>query len=135
MGIDQHSASRTIPCFAQLCWSSGLVFCVESPCTTASRLNISSFLAWPLLQWCFIDTSDFACIYVCIYVFILYCIVLTIALVVSCRLAELNVIRQVFNVCSSPIVQAAWDAGTPLIVHGLVYSLKDGLLKVRYLLS
>ncbi|KAL3153018.1 hypothetical protein ABBQ38_012044 [Trebouxia sp. C0009 RCD-2024] len=45
------------------------------------------------------------------------------------RLSELNVIRQVFNVCSSPIVQSAWDAGTPLTVHGLVYSLKDGLLK------
>ena len=58
----------------------------------------------------------------------------TIAL--SCyRLAELNVIRQVFNICSSPTVQAAWDAGTSLTVHGLVYSLKDGLLKVHYLCS
>ena len=36
---------------------------------------------------------------------------------------------QVDNVCGSPIVQQAWDAGQPLAVHGLVYSLEDGLLK------
>lgn len=48
-----------------------------------------------------------------------------------CRLCELNVIRQVYNVCSSPTVQAAWDAGKPLSIHGLAYSLKDGLLKVH----
>jgi carbonic anhydrase len=44
-------------------------------------------------------------------------------------LVELNVIRQVFNVCTCPIVQAAWDAGQPLSVHGLVYDVKDGVLK------
>lgn len=54
----------------------------------------------------------------------------TIVLMVCCRLCELNVTQQVFNVCSNPIVQTAWDAGKPLTVHGLVYSLKDGLLKV-----
>lgn len=47
-----------------------------------------------------------------------------------CRLTELNAIRQVFNVCSSPVVQAAWDAGQTLSVHGLAYSVGDGLLKV-----
>ncbi len=36
---------------------------------------------------------------------------------------------QVFNVCTSPVVQHAWDAGQPLAVHGLVYDLRDGLLK------
>lgn len=45
------------------------------------------------------------------------------------KLVELNVGHQVFNVCTSPVVQQAWDAGQPLAVHGLVYSLEDGLLK------
>ena len=45
------------------------------------------------------------------------------------KLVELNVMRQVFNVCTSPTVQQAWDAGQPLAIHGLVYSLEDGLLK------
>lgn len=38
-------------------------------------------------------------------------------------------VAQVENVCGSPIVQQAWDAGQPLAVHGMVYSLADGLLK------
>jgi carbonic anhydrase len=45
------------------------------------------------------------------------------------RLVELNVMRQVFNVCTSPVVQQAWDAGQPLAVHGLVYAVKDGILR------
>jgi carbonic anhydrase len=45
------------------------------------------------------------------------------------RLVELNVRRQVQNVASSHIVQRAWQSGQELSVHGLVYSLKDGLLK------
>jgi hypothetical protein len=45
------------------------------------------------------------------------------------KLVELNVMRQVFNVCTSPIVQQAWDCGQPLAVHGLVYALTDGILK------
>jgi len=45
------------------------------------------------------------------------------------RLVELNVVRQVFNVCTAPVVQAAWAAGQRLAVHGLVYSLSDGLLR------
>lgn len=48
------------------------------------------------------------------------------------RLVELNVLRQVFNVCTSPVVQQAWDSGRPLAVHGLVYSLDDGVLKTLY---
>jgi len=44
------------------------------------------------------------------------------------KLVELNVMRQCFNVCTSPIVQQAWDAGQPVAVHGLVYDLGDGLL-------
>ncbi|MEW5310487.1 MAG: hypothetical protein WDW38_002282 [Sanguina aurantia] len=45
------------------------------------------------------------------------------------RLCELNVLRQTFNVCTSPVVQEAWANGVELVVHGLVYSLKDGLLR------
>ena len=45
------------------------------------------------------------------------------------KLVELNIMQQVFNVCTSPVVQQAWDFGQPLSIHGLVYSLKDGLLK------
>ncbi|PSC75414.1 carbonic anhydrase [Micractinium conductrix] len=48
------------------------------------------------------------------------------------RLVELNVLRQVFNVCTSPVVQQAWDAGRLLAVHGLVYQLDNGHLKALY---
>lgn len=39
--------------------------------------------------------------------------------------------RQIFSVCTSPVVQDAWHKGQPLAVHGLIYSVEDGLLKVR----
>ena len=42
------------------------------------------------------------------------------------RLCELNVIEQVVNACRSTIVQDAWARGQKLMVHGWVYSLKDG---------
>ena len=45
------------------------------------------------------------------------------------RLCELNVAHQVFNVCTSPVVQAAWERGQKLSVHGAIYSLSDGLLR------
>jgi len=45
------------------------------------------------------------------------------------RLCELNVVHQVFNVTLAPIVQAAWARGQGVAVHGLVYSLADGLLQ------
>jgi carbonic anhydrase len=45
------------------------------------------------------------------------------------RLCELNVVHQVFNVTLAPIIQAAWARGQGVAVHGLVYSLADGLLK------
>lgn len=48
------------------------------------------------------------------------------------KLVELNVMRQVFNVCTSPVVQQAWDYGQPLAIHGLVYSLADGRLTTLY---
>ncbi|GAX79814.1 hypothetical protein CEUSTIGMA_g7254.t1 [Chlamydomonas eustigma] len=45
------------------------------------------------------------------------------------RLCELNVMRQTFHVCTSPVVQNAWDKGQDLAVYGVIYSLKDGLLR------
>ncbi len=44
-------------------------------------------------------------------------------------LCELNVQHQVSNVCHTTIVQKAWARGQSLTVHGLIYRLKDGLLK------
>lgn len=44
------------------------------------------------------------------------------------RLCELNVIEQVDNVCRTTIVRDAWTKGNKLQVHGVVYSLKDGVL-------
>lgn len=45
------------------------------------------------------------------------------------RLCELNVIEQVRNVCSTTIVQDAWNNGAELSVHGWVYGINDGVLK------
>ena len=45
------------------------------------------------------------------------------------RLAELNVLAQVANVCHTTIVQDAWRRGHKLTVHGWIYSLADGLLR------
>jgi carbonic anhydrase len=44
-------------------------------------------------------------------------------------LCELNVIAQVRRVAETPIVQDAWRSGQDLLVHGLVYGLKDGRLR------
>lgn len=45
------------------------------------------------------------------------------------RMCELNVIRQVYNVCHTTIVQQAWKRGQSLSVHGWIYCMKDGLLR------
>lgn len=45
------------------------------------------------------------------------------------RLCELNVVRQVFNVCQTTIVQAAWARKQELTVHGWIYGIEDGLLR------
>ena len=47
----------------------------------------------------------------------------------SDRLCELNVIEQVANVCQTSIIRDAWARGQPLVVHGWIYGLKDGLLR------
>lgn len=44
-------------------------------------------------------------------------------------LCELNVQRQVRNVCHTTIVQNAWQRGQLLAVHGWIYGLADGLVK------
>ena len=45
------------------------------------------------------------------------------------RLCELNVIKQVHNVCQTTVVQAAWSKQQNLTVHGWIYGIKDGLIK------
>ncbi|HWA86310.1 MAG TPA: carbonate dehydratase [Opitutus sp.] len=45
------------------------------------------------------------------------------------RLCELNVIEQVTNLCLTTIVQDAWARGQALTVHGVIYGLRDGLLR------
>jgi carbonic anhydrase len=45
-------------------------------------------------------------------------------------MCELNVIEQAANVCLTTVVQDAWSRGQELAVHGWVYSLSDGLVRV-----
>lgn len=45
------------------------------------------------------------------------------------RLVELNVRRQMFHVCTSPVVQAAWSGGEEVHVWGVVYDVADGLMR------
>ena len=44
-------------------------------------------------------------------------------------LCEMNVIEQVANVCRTSIVQNAWQRGQDLAVHGLIFSIHDGILR------
>ncbi|RMH20848.1 MAG: carbonic anhydrase, partial [Gammaproteobacteria bacterium] len=43
-------------------------------------------------------------------------------------LCELNVKKQVQNVCRTSIVEQAWRRGDSLAIHGWIYSLQDGIL-------
>ncbi len=45
------------------------------------------------------------------------------------RLCELNVVAQVNTLCETASVTGAWQRGQPLIVHGWIYDLGDGLLR------
>jgi carbonic anhydrase len=45
------------------------------------------------------------------------------------RLCELNVIDQTINAAQTTIVQAAWERGQKLALHGWVYGLQDGLVR------
>ena len=44
------------------------------------------------------------------------------------RLVELNVMEQVFNLCTTSIVQNAWKNEQPLAVHGMVIDIATGKL-------
>ena len=44
------------------------------------------------------------------------------------RLCELNALEQVANVCQTTIVRDAWARGQKLVVHGWVYTLRDGIV-------
>ena len=43
-------------------------------------------------------------------------------------LCELNVLEQARNVCETTVVRDAWARGQPVVVHGWVYGLHNGLL-------
>eukprot|EP01025_Chloroclados_australasicus_P046146 TRINITY_DN50915_c0_g1_i1.p1 TRINITY_DN50915_c0_g1~~TRINITY_DN50915_c0_g1_i1.p1 ORF type:complete len:312 (-),score=34.81 TRINITY_DN50915_c0_g1_i1:550-1431(-) len=45
------------------------------------------------------------------------------------RLSELNVLQQVFQTCTTPVVQNAWKNGNEIHVHGLIYDIKTGSYK------
>jgi carbonic anhydrase len=45
------------------------------------------------------------------------------------RVVELNVLRQLYNLACTPVVQRAWKRGPRPLLHGLVYDLNDGLLQ------
>jgi carbonic anhydrase len=45
------------------------------------------------------------------------------------RLCELNVIDQAINAAQTTVVQAAWERGQRLSLHGWVYGLQDGLVR------
>jgi carbonic anhydrase len=44
-------------------------------------------------------------------------------------MCRLNVVEQVRNLCGTSIIQNAWREKKKLSVHGIIYSLKDGLLE------
>ncbi len=45
------------------------------------------------------------------------------------KLAELNVVEGVRRVAETPILQRAWARGADISLHGLIYGLRDGLLR------
>ena len=45
------------------------------------------------------------------------------------RVVELNVLRQVYNLSRTPVVQSAWKRGPRPMLHGMVYDIHDGLLR------
>lgn len=45
------------------------------------------------------------------------------------KLCELNVVEQVFNVCSTTTIVEAWKRNQSITIHGWIYDIKDGLLQ------
>jgi hypothetical protein len=54
---------------------------------------------------------------------------LLLLLVSCCRLCELNVLRQVFKIATSPVVASAWAEGQELHLYGVIYDVADGHLR------
>ena len=46
------------------------------------------------------------------------------------RLCELNVQQQVKSLCRTTVMKEAWDRGQAIDVHGWIYGIEDGLLRV-----
>ena len=46
------------------------------------------------------------------------------------RLCELNVLLQVKSLCRTTVMKEAWDRGQAIDVHGWIYGIEDGLLRV-----
>ena len=44
-------------------------------------------------------------------------------------MVELNVMEQVYNLCTTTIIQNAWKERTDLEVHGWVIDMRTGLIK------
>jgi carbonic anhydrase len=45
------------------------------------------------------------------------------------RVVELNVLEQLYHLSETPIIQEAWAKGRRPLLHGLVYDIRDGLLR------
>jgi len=45
------------------------------------------------------------------------------------RLCEINVMEQVRNLCHIPAVRNAWARGQSLQLHGLIYDVRDGVIR------
>ena len=45
-------------------------------------------------------------------------------------LCELNVLQQVKSLCRTTVMKEAWDRGQAIDVHGWIYGIEDGLLRV-----
>jgi carbonic anhydrase len=48
--------------------------------------------------------------------------------VVLRRLIEYNVREQCLNLCKNPVIQAAWNSGGKLYIHGYVFEMNTGKL-------
>jgi carbonic anhydrase len=45
------------------------------------------------------------------------------------RVVELNVLEQIYHLSETPVIQQAWMKGRRPLLHGLVYDLREGLLR------
>lgn len=45
------------------------------------------------------------------------------------RMAEMNVVEGVMRIAETPILRKAWARGMDIRIHGLIYGLRDGLLR------